>query len=291
MTKKPLSIGIVGAENSHTISIGKVVNIEKLVKGVSVDYVWGETGEFAKKASKEGQIPNIVKDPREMIGKIDGVVVDHRHPKYHLDAALPFVEAGIPTFVDKPFCYRASKGKEFLKTARKHGTPVTSFSVNSVQPDFLTFRRKMETLGEIRGGVTYGLCDLKSKYGGIFFYGIHQVSLALDAFGFNVKFALVSKNGQNATGQLFYTDGKIVTMNLIKEGAGGFSVTAICENGTLHRTIKRARRPQTPGVKIFTKMFKTGVEPLEYSKILKPIQVLEALEKSVKSGKIERVEK
>ena len=41
-----------------------------------------------------------------MLGKIDALIVDHRHAKFHLEAATPFVKAGIPTFVDKPFCYR-----------------------------------------------------------------------------------------------------------------------------------------------------------------------------------------
>jgi len=36
-------------------------------------------------------------------------------------------------------------------------------------------------------------------------------------------------------------------------------------------------------------MFKTGIEPESYEHMLKPVQVLEALERSVKSGLIEKV--
>src|SRR5690606_12777171 len=93
-----------------------------------VKYVWGETDEFAKNAKEKGNIPNQVKDPNEMLGKIDALIVDHRHPKYHLEPAIPFIKAGIPAFIDKPFCYRAAEGKEFLELARKTGTPVTSYS-------------------------------------------------------------------------------------------------------------------------------------------------------------------
>jgi hypothetical protein len=45
------------------------------------------------------------------------------------------------------------------------------------------------------------------------------------------------------------------------------------------------------GVKIFTNMFKTGNEPEEYDHILRPVQILEAMERSVKSGRIEKVSK
>src|SRR3989339_1594578 len=67
--EKPIRIGIIGAENSHTIKFGKLFNIEKKFPGVEVKYVWGETEEFAKNAMLKGQIPNMVKDPLEMLGK------------------------------------------------------------------------------------------------------------------------------------------------------------------------------------------------------------------------------
>ena len=105
---KDIRIGIIGAENSHTIGFGKIFNVEKKFPGVEVKYVWGETDEFASNAAEKGNIPNIVKDPREMLGEIDALIVDHRHPKYHLGAASPFIKEGIPTFIDKPFCYRAA---------------------------------------------------------------------------------------------------------------------------------------------------------------------------------------
>ena len=36
-----IRIGIIGAENSHTVQIAKVINIQKKIKGFSVDYLWG----------------------------------------------------------------------------------------------------------------------------------------------------------------------------------------------------------------------------------------------------------
>ena len=284
-----MKIGIIGAENSHTAAIAKTINVEKLVKGFSVDYVWGETEEYAKKAAKEGKIPNIVKNPKEMLGKVDAVLLDHRHPKYHLKAVLPFIEQGIPTFVDKPFCYKASEGKEFLKAARKNKAPVTSFSVVPEQQSFRRFVKQMEGIGNVLAGTTYGPCDLKSKYGGVFFYGIHQVDMALHAFGYNVSSVLITANGNGATGQLLYSDGKIVTLNFIKEGNHSFSITAVGTEKTIHQPVVYDKNTYLPGIKVFTGMFKTGKEPVKYGHMLKPVQVLEAMELSIKSKQIEKV--
>ncbi len=287
-----MKIGAIGAENSHTVAIAKILNVQKAIKGFSLDYVWGETDAFAKAAAKDGKIPHIVKHPREMLAKVDAVLVDHRHPKYHLKAVWPFVEAGIPAFVDKPFCYRASEGKAFLKMARKRGTPVTSYSVLPFYDAFQRFKKRLPGLGKIVSAASYGPCDLKSKWGGVFFYGIHQVDVMLHAYGYDVKAVLVTKNGPgNATGQLFYPSGLIATMALIKEDAPGFGMSAIGTDGQLHMPIAGGQNPYLNGTRTFCKMFKTGAEPMTHEQMLRPVQVLEAMQKSVRSGQLEKVER
>ncbi len=285
-------IGAIGAENSHTVAIAKIINIDKKIKGMRVDYVWGETKAYAEDAAERGQIPNIVKKPTDMLGKVDAIFVDHRHPKYHLDAARPFVQKGIPAFIDKPFCYRSSEGKKFLAMAKRKGTPVTSFSVLPHFDAFQEFKKKASKIGNIVSATSFGPCDLKSKWGGVFFYGIHQVDVMLHAFGYDVKAVLVTKNGPaNATGQLFYPSGLIATMALIKEGSPGFGMSAIGTDGTVTMPIEGGDDPYLNGVKCFTKMFRTGKEPMTREQMLRPVQLLEAMEKSVKSGKMETVRK
>ena len=286
-----MRIGIIGAENSHTAAIATLINVKKKLKGCSVDYVWGETPEFAAHAAKDGHISHIVKTPKEMLGKVDAVIVDHRHAKYHLKAVWPFVEAGIPTFVDKPFCYRACEGKEFLKLAKKKGVPVTSFSALIHQRAFEQFRERLSGLGSVVSASTYGPADLKSQWGGIFFYGIHQVEMALYAFGFDVKAVIVTKSGRNATAQLVYPTGLIVSMAFVKEGAPGFGIGAVGAKGALYTPVAMDKDPYLTGVKTFVDMFRTGKQPLTHEQLLKPVQVLEALEKSVATGRVGPVEK
>ena len=144
-----IRIGAVGAENSHTVAIAKVINIQELVRGCRVSCVWGETARFARDASERGQIPEIVKTPEDMIGKVDAAFVDHRHAKYHLPAARPLLEARIPLFIDKPFCYRVREGRAFLKRAAELGVPVCSYSTLPKQASFMQLRKDVRKLGRI----------------------------------------------------------------------------------------------------------------------------------------------
>jgi hypothetical protein len=166
---KNIRIGIIGAENSHTIGFGKMFNTDKKFPGMEVLYVWGETDEFAKNAMEKGNIPNQVKDPSEMLGKIDALIVDHRHAKYHLEPAIPFIKAKIPTFIDKPFCYRAAEGQKFLQLAQKMGTPVTSFSSIAHSDETFDVKEQVKNMEGISQVIRTGPGDFDSQYGGIFF--------------------------------------------------------------------------------------------------------------------------
>ena len=78
-------------------------------------------------------------------------------------------------------------------------------------------------------------------------------------------------------------------MHFIKEGTHQFGISAIGTEKTVARQIVIDKSMYLTGIKRFTKMFKTGIEPESYEHMLRPIQVLEALERSVKSGQIEKV--
>ena len=274
-----MRVGIIGAENSHTLGLGRIFNIEKNFPGIEVKYVWGETEEFAIRAMEKGNIPNMVSDPLEMIGKIDALIVDHRHAKYHLDAATPFVKEGIPTFIDKPFCYRVAEGKDFLAMARKVGTPVTSYS--SIRQNDVSFdiKEQLESFGQFSQIISTGPADLDSKYGGIFFYGVHLVEPVLFWFGDDVSRVRISKNGKNATASLAYEDGKLVTL-VFKNISRGWDTYIETKNGIskLTSSVKESN-PARQYIEM-VEMFRTGKEPRNHRSILAGVAVLEALEKS-----------
>ncbi len=288
--KKPkrIRIGIIGAENSHTIGYGKMFNIDKKFPGVEVVYVWGETDEFATNAAAKGNIPNIVKDPMEMMGKIDALIVDHRHAKYHLEAATPFVKSGIPTFIDKPFCYRVEEGKKFLAMARELGTPVTSFSSMAQSNATFDIKEQVESMGEISQVVRYGPVDLDSKYGGVFFYGVHLVQPLLFMFGEDVEKVKISRDGKNGNATLVYKNGLFATL-IFKSLAYGWETFVETEAGLIEL---KSRVEETDPAKNYTDMvtmFRTGKEPRSHDSIIKCVAILEAMERSAASENWEKV--
>ncbi len=285
---KPIRIGIIGAENSHTVIFGKMFNIDKKFPGVEVTHLWGETDDFARKAAEAGKIPTIVKDPKEMLGKIDALIVDHRHAKYHLEAATPFVKAGIPTFIDKPFCYRVEEGRKFLAMAHKLGTPVTSFSSIAQSTGTYDIKQQLETMGEINHVVRYGPVDLDSEYGGVFFYGIHTLQPLMVMFGEDIQRVKITRDGKKGSAGLVFKSGLYATL-IFKNISHGWETFVETKKGLIEL---KSRVPESDPVKMYddiVEMFRTRKEPRSHQSILTEVAVLEALEKSALNEKWEEV--
>jgi len=286
-------VGIVGAENSHSRAIAKTLNIDKAVPGFRVVSIWGETKAFAEGSAEAGAIPTIVRWPADMVGDVDGVMIDHRHAKHHLAAAEPFLAAKIPMFIDKPFCFRLAKGKDFLARARRRRVPVTSFSTIPLSKDFRAFKKVVAKASDPLAVTSFGPCDIESPHGGIFFYAVHQVDSLLDLFGRKVEAVQISRKPGNtgAAATLYWKGGLIGTMHCVVGYNVGFQFSIATDGGNVSAKMEGDASPYLSGAKLFCKMFKTGVEPIDHKDILARIAVLEALAKSVKTGKLTKVGK
>ncbi|MGM0621512.1 MAG: Gfo/Idh/MocA family protein [Bacteroidota bacterium] len=287
--QKNIRIGIIGAENSHTIGFGKLFNTDKKFPGMEVLYVWGETDEFARNAMEKGNIPNQVKDPNEMLGKIDALIVDHRHAKYHLEPAIPFIKEKIPAFIDKPFCYRAAEGQEFLRLAQKMGTPVTSFSSIAHSDATFELKKQVKEMGEIHQIIRTGPADLDSKYGGVFFYGVHIVQPLMYVFGEDIERVKITRDGSYGNASLKFSSGLFATL-IFKQKAYGWE-TYVETNENMNELKPRVEEKDPPRNYVdMVEMFRTGKEPRSHQSILNCVSVLEALEKSAETEKWTEVE-
>jgi len=284
-----IKLGIIGAENSHSFHIGALCNTKKKVS-MRVTHIWGETMEFAKVAASKGAIPQIVRNWEEMEGQVDGIMIDHRDGGLHEPAARYFIERGIPTFIDKPITTDLAQAGELFDLAEKRGTPVCTFGVIPQQKQFRAFARKMEGAGEILALNMSGPVDMDSPYGGIFFYGIHQVESIVELMGTQAIAAQLTRNGRNGVGTIFFPDDRMATLNCLSEN-GIFHWRACTEKGVYSLLHKSDDDPYLHAARIIHRFIRDGDVPWTRARMLAPIAILQALQKSEKSDRIEAVEK
>lgn len=282
-----IKLGIIGAENSHSYSIAKICNIDKAVP-MRATHLWGESEEVARVSAEKGGIANVVQDWRELLGRVDGVMIDHRDGKYHYDAAKFFIENRIPTFVDKPLTGSLQEAEELLALADLRKTPVCSFSVVPLQKSFRELFSHFSGTGTVRAVNSSGPMDIDSPYGGIFFYGIHQIEAIVEIMGTSAVAAQLIRNGKNSLGTILFSEDRIATLNGFGEGADFH--WRICLND---RILNIAHRYDTDlyleGTKIIYELIHSGKVPWSRSRMLAPIAILEALQKSLQSQRLEKI--
>lgn len=153
--------------------LGKEPKQTLRIPGVRVTHVCCTgRGEFeAEQVARASLIPHVVKDPLEVIGQVDAVVIATDIGGEHVERARPFVEAGLPVFVDKPLADNAADLAVFSRWAAE-GKPIMSSSCMRYAKEYMPYRLSTNNLGALRYlGVTmakkwetYGIHALEAVY-------------------------------------------------------------------------------------------------------------------------------
>ena len=282
-----IRIGILGSDNSHVESFSKCFNIKgpDQIKGARVVALFGLEKKRTLEAAEGGNIPTIVKRPQDMIGMVDAVIVVFRHGNLHYKYAAPFIQAGIPTFIDKPMTCSVPQAKKLIALARRRKTPITSFSAVRYSPLIEELKKNMKTVGKIRAGVFCARGSSRSPYGGLFFYGIHSVEMMLEIFGNAVHSVRTTEHNGCAVVTIAYKKGFAVTFNILDKSRVPFLGGVFGSKGNIFPD-KELFAGYLPAMKRFLNMVKTGKPPIPYKDMLLSVRILDAMEKSMaKDGK------
>ncbi len=123
--------------------------------------------EEAEHVARAANIPTVYDRPEEMIGNVDAVIVATDDGNEHVERCRPFVEAGIPMFVDKPLVNTEEDLRTFIEW-RKQGAKFISGSCMRYAKDQEPFYKNRYELGKIKY-----ICSPMAKY--YEHYGIHAL--------------------------------------------------------------------------------------------------------------------
>lgn len=84
------------------------------ILNVKVTHVWAQDKDIASHIAKAALIDNVVDHYKDMIGEVDGVLLARDDAETHYEFAAPFLEAGIPVYVDKPLALTVAEAKRLL---------------------------------------------------------------------------------------------------------------------------------------------------------------------------------
>jgi hypothetical protein len=143
------------------------------IPGVQVTHICctGDGGFTAEHVARCSLIPNVVEKPTDVIGQVDAVIIGTDIGAEHVERARPFVEAGLPVFVDKPLVDNKADLVTFVAWVGE-GKPIMSSSCMRYAREFIPYHGSTEELGDLRfasittpkSWETYGIHALEAIY-------------------------------------------------------------------------------------------------------------------------------
>jgi virulence factor len=306
------SIGIVDFDSSHCVEFTRRINHSEIEPEQWVDgarVVVGCPGtsilsperlpRFTEEMTQLG-VP-LVREPQEMIGRVDGVMVLSVDGSVHWERARPFIEAGVPCFVDKPFTCSLPEAREMVQAARRHATPLFSCSALRYAPELVEFLNTVEDpdspLGPIVGAITYGPSATRARNPRLFHYGLHSIEALFALMGPACESVLCTHEAgeagtdevgvEVATGR--WSGGRMGTVRGIRTGHRSFGLVAFCERGIRHVTMDM-QFVYRELLKRVIGFFQSRKTPVELDETLRIISFIEAARRSTPNGGMTRLE-
>jgi predicted dehydrogenase len=115
----------------------------------SVTHVWAQDKKIALHIAKAALIENVVDNFTDMIGKVDGILLARDDAETHYEFAVPFLDAGIPIFVDKPLALSVSEAKKLLRHQQYPGQ-LFSCSALRYAKEFQLSSADLDQIGRLR---------------------------------------------------------------------------------------------------------------------------------------------
>tara|TARA_Y100001001_G_scaffold4669_1_gene4872 strand:+ start:9719 stop:10615 length:897 start_codon:yes stop_codon:yes gene_type:complete len=75
---------------------------ESRLPGAEVVSVWTQSIDLSHRIAEAALIPKVVQNLEDMIGDIDAVLLARDDAENHIKFAAPFLQAGLPVYIDKP---------------------------------------------------------------------------------------------------------------------------------------------------------------------------------------------
>jgi len=297
---------------------------------VRLTAVWDYKREVAEAFAETYDIDRVVDRPEDMVNDVDAALIPGGRtppeevkdgaeayimdwtkvgPSDHLKLAAPFLSAGKPVNVDKPFADSVEEALEMISLARKNNAPLMSTSALRYSPQVIGLREVVEAgsggIGEPR--------TLLVIMGGapLMWYGVHGIEAMYTVFGPGVEYVLCdaaykyfgAEDPDAWFGIVKWKDQKQGMLHLLRDVPAGakeplwpttyvlpdflgvyYQMRLLGTTGVTDIDVK-GKTYYTRMLSEFVRMIETGKEPIPLEQTLEVTKILLALKASVETGK------
>ena len=282
---------ILGCENSHADQFLNFIAKMPEFSDVEVIGVYSDELDAANRLSEIFGV-RVMENYDSEVGHVDGVIITARHGDNHMKYALPYIESGVPMFIDKPFTIKEEEAISFAKLLKDNSVKISGGS-SLAKEEFvceLTETVKNNVDGKTLGGFVRAPMDWDEKYGGFYFYAQHLTEMVMKIFGRYPNSVSSEKKEDKITVTFRYDDydinGIFVFNNYL------YYVARFAEKSNSGKTLNlRESKCFYNEFAEFHRILNGGEQSVSYEDFVAPVFVMNAIDRAMQSGKEEKVER
>ena len=281
-------IAILGCENSHANSFLKFIRTKEEFADMEVVGVYSDDIPAAEKLCRDFGVP-VLGDYADAVGKIDGLIITARHGDNHYKYAKPYMESGIPMFIDKPITVKEEEAVLFMKQLRANGVRICGGSSlkQDIYVEKLREEARNEEKGKTIGGIVRAPYSSVNEYGGFYFYSLHLVEMVCEIFGRFPLSVTARQNGKQIHVLFHYEDYDCV--GVFTDGNYLYYAARMAEKGTSGFEIPSSGDWFYKEFKEFYELLNGAPQGITYEEFISPVFIMNAIERSLASGKEEAI--
>jgi predicted dehydrogenase len=244
------------------------------IPGARVTHIWTDDPADAPKVAAASLIENVVTRPEDVIGQVDAVVIATDDGTDHVRRARPFVEAGLPVFVDKPMATTLEELRQFVEWHRA-GRILLSTSGMRYAPEM---RADFSSLGDLRW-ITSFTCKTWERY------GIHALEAVEPLVGPGFL-TVTTQGGENGdVVHLTHRSGVRITLGALHDAYGSFGAVHLYgTKGDLALKLTDTYHAFRGQLVAWIDMLSTGRRPLPFEETVELMAVIIAGIRSREQG-------
>ena len=283
-------IVFLGCENSHADSFIRFIQTKEEYKDVEILGVYSDEREAAEKLRENFGVP-VMEDYADAVGSVDGVIITARHGDNHYKYAKPYMASGVPMFIDKPITISEDEAIAFMRALRENGIRISGGSSIKHADAVMLLRkeRENEVGGKTLSGFAQAPLSIYPEYGGFYFYAQHLVEMICEAFG-RFPLAVTAKQNGKQIHVLFHYEG-YDCVGLYSSECWHYHVSRVAVDALQSCPIPDLTNCFVREFDEYYKLLCGAAQKLTYEEFASPVFIMNAIERSLQSGKTEEVRK
>lgn len=255
------------------------------IPGVEVTHVWCDDPADAAKVSRAACVPNVADRADDVIGQVDAVVVATDRGYEHVDRCKPFIDAGLPIFIDKPLTDNAGHLRQFIAW-HEAGKPFMSTSAMRYGKEFRALDARLAETGDLRF-ITVSMAKSWERY------GIHALEAVYPMLAPGGYTAVSHRGDEHANFMhLAHESGVSVLLNVINDLYGAFGhVHAFGTKGAVETKFQDTFHAFKTQLEAFAQFLRTGESPVPFAETVEQMKIIIAgIESRQRGGEVVRLD-